>query len=377
MTTSTETGVARRWRAARTPMVIGVLMLLTAVLVAVIANRAERGLLEPDAVDRAGSRALVEVLRGEGVQVELASTLGRAGAAGADATLLVTFPDRLSGAALEQVRDVPADLVLVAPGPAALEVLAPRLDVLAPADVDERAPDCDLAAARAAGSADSGGVAYSLDGPGTGCYPADDGPTLVALDDGDRRVTVLGTPLPLTNGALTRHGNAALAVALLGARPRLVWYLPQVGAAPPAGGPTPLELLPAGWLWGAAQLGVAALLVALWRARRLGPVVTEPLPVVVRSAEAVEGQARLYRTAGVRGHAAEQLRGAATARLCPLLGLPAAADPAAVVASVVGRTDRPGSAVEDLLYGPAPTDDAALVRLAAGLDAVEREVRRS
>ena len=36
------------------------------------------------------------------------------------------------------------------------------------------------------------------------------------------------------------------------------------------------------------QLGVAVVLAAWWRARRLGPVVAEPLPVVVRAAETTE-----------------------------------------------------------------------------------------
>ena len=74
------------------------------------------------------------------------------------------------------------------------------------------------------------------------------------------------------------------------------------------------------------------LLLALWRARRLGPVVAEPLPVVVRAAETVEGRARLYRRGGARGQAA---RGAARRRPVAgsgrALGLPRRADPPAVV----------------------------------------------
>jgi hypothetical protein len=135
--------------------------------------------------------------------------------------------------------------------------------------------------------------------------------------------------------------------------------------------------VPPGWVWATAQLGVAAALAMLWRARRLGPVVTEPLPVVVRSAEAVEGRARLYRRAGARGHAAQVLREASRTRLVPVLGLPDPVEPAAVVEAVAARTGRPAEAVAALLYGSAPVDDAELVALTDELDRVETEVRQS
>ncbi len=63
----------------------------------------------------------------------------------------------------------------------------------------------------------------------------------------------------------------------------------------------------AAWLV-AIQLGVALLLAALWRARRLGPLVTERLPVVVRASETVEGHARLYRSRRARDRVAATLR---------------------------------------------------------------------
>jgi len=107
----------------------------------------------------------------------------------------------------------------------------------------------------------------------------------------------------------------------------------------------------------------------------VGPVVEEPLPVVVRAAEAAEGRARLYRRAGARGRAAQNLRAATLGRLMPLLGQGRAADPVSVTAAVAARAARPAAEVSALLYGAAPADDAALVRLANELDALERMVR--
>jgi hypothetical protein len=118
-------------------------------------------------------------------------------------------------------------------------------------------------------------------------------------------------------------------------------------------------------------------LVALWRGRRLGPVVVEPLPVVVRATETVEGRARLLRAARARGTAAAALREASVARLSDVLGAGTAASPPVVVDAVCRRTGRTSGEVEALLFGDAPGDDAGLVRLANDLDGLEESVRRT
>ena len=125
------------------------------------------------------------------------------------------------------------------------------------------------------------------------------------------------------------------------------------------------------------QLGVALLLAALWRARRLGPLVTERLPVVVRASETVEGHARLYQSRRARDRAAAALRQAAVTRLAPALGLPPNAEPRRRDRGA-GRPVQPRTRreIDAMLYGPAPGSDAELVTLASDLDALEGEVRR-
>jgi Domain of unknown function (DUF4350) len=374
----TDAVVDRRaqWRAARAPVGIGLLVVLAGVLLAVFADRAEQGLLDPAAVDPAGSRAVAELLRDQGVTVDVARTAAEVRSAGPAATVLVPFPERLADAQLSALRESAADLVVVAPGPDVLAVLAPTAEITTWYQlVDVREPGCDLPEAGAAGPVDLGGELYRGDGA-VGCYPSDGGAALLRVP-GARTVTLIGAPDILVNGALAREGNASLALALLGGNPQLLWFLPRA-EGPAVGEERSLdELVAPGWVWGTVQLGVAAVLAVVWRARRLGPVVTEPLPVVVRSAEAVEGRARLYRRAGARGHAAQVLREASRNRLAPVLGLPEPADPAAIAETVAARTGRPAGAVTALLYGSAPVDDAGLVALADELDRVETEVRRS
>ena len=91
---------------------------------------------------------------------------------------------------------------------------------------------------------------------------------------------LLGASAVVQNGFLGVQGNAALALGLAGEHPTLVWYV--ASPADLAGGDTPLSELYPGWVnpvaWLALTVGLAA---AIWRGRRLGPVVIENLPVVV------------------------------------------------------------------------------------------------
>jgi hypothetical protein len=370
-----RTATARR--SARTPLLlVGLLVTVTAVI-AVLAARGNAGDLDPDSYEPGGAHALHQVLTDAGVAVHVVRTVADARAAEGGATLLITEPDLLPATALRDLSQGAAGVVLVAPTPESLAHSVPELIAVSVSDPGNRDPGCALPAAVNAGRVRLGGVGYAAD-PGTDgatlCYAKGPGAALARV--GER--TVLGSGDLLTNHRLDADGNAALALALLGERPDLVWFRPQLDdPALRAGGHKPLTaLLPSEVKWAALQLGIAALLLALWRARRLGPVVTEPLPVVVRAAESTEGLARLYRRAGARQRAATALREATVRRLATRFGLPAAqSDPRALVEAVTAHTGRGATEVGAVLFGAAPDDDAALVALADALDLIERDVR--
>jgi hypothetical protein len=119
------------------------------------------------------------------------------------------------------------------------------------------------------------------------------------------------------------------------------------------------------------------LLIALWQGRRIGPLVAEHLPVVVRASETVEGRGRLYRSRRARDRAADALRTAALQRTLPRLGLGTQSPPAAVVQAVAHRLGSDPALIEHWLYGPPPATDAELVELSRHLDDIERQVARS
>ncbi len=390
--TSASPTARQVWTRARGVVLALVLLLVAALAIAVIRSDTRHGTLDPRSADPYGSLAVAELLADRGVSTRVVTTLAEAdAAAGPDTTLLVAVPDLLTHGQQNQLRSGAADsggrTVLVAPGSWSVERLAPGVVANPATSLDSTlSPDCDLPAARRAGTADTGGIRYTATrSDADECYPSERLATLVRVPDtsGSGDTVVLGAPDILYNDTLDEQGNASLALQLLGSRPHLVWYLPSLSDAPPTDTDDErgfLDLLPSGWLWGTLQLFIAAALAALWRARRLGPLVPEKLPVAIRASETVEGRARLYRKANARDRAATALRSATRTRLAPLIGVPVtqAHAPEALLPALSALLDSrgDGQALHALLFGPPPGDDAALISLADQLDALEREVRR-
>ncbi len=320
--------------------------------------------LDPSSASKDGSKALAVLLGHGGTVVIRTTSLATAEQVGADATVLVTSVDSYSDAQLARLAQLPGRLVLVDPSVSALAALSP--DVSA-ADVTSgpKFPGCTAPAAVAAGRVRLPPSRTYRSASGAVCYRG-------AVIIEPRRV-VLGAAELLRNETLADEGVAALDLNTIsdnGASRLLVWLLPGTEAAGP-GSPSIWALFPGGAHRAFGWLLVLGVLLMLWRGRRLGPAVTEALPVVVRAAEVVEGHGRLYRRAGARDRAAAALRGAALTRLVAHAGLPRGAPTEQVVASAAAATGRPGYDVGHLLGGPAPADDAGLLRLAIDLDALE------
>ncbi|MFD8229789.1 DUF4350 domain-containing protein [Streptomyces massasporeus] len=388
--TSASPTARQVWTRARGIALALVVLLAGAVAIAVVRSDARHGELDPRSADPGGSRAVAELLADRGVDTRVVTTLDEAAtAAGPDTTLLVAAPDLLTPAQQTRLHKAFAGsgsrTVLVASGSASIERLAPGVTADPATSLDSTlAPGCALPAARRAGTADTGGVRYTTTHLGADtCYPSERLATLLRLPDdkGNGDTIALGAPDILLNDRLDEQGNASLALQLLGSRPHLVWYLPSLSdasATTPDDERSFFDLLPSGWLWGTLQLFVAAALAALWRARRLGPLVPEKLPVAIRASETAEGRARLYRKTDARDRAADALRSTTRTRLAPLVGAPVTQThtPEALLPALSAHLHGNGQDLHALLFGPPPSDDAALIALADRLDALEREVRR-
>jgi len=376
---TTGAGLLPRWRRWRAWLVTGLIVLLGGAAIVALHQPAANPYLNPGDVSAIGAHAVTDILTGLGHQVITATSAPAAEReATRGSTLVITSPSYLSPADLEALGRVQASVVLVGPDPAALAAIDAPVGLIGrPQPVVVTAPACRLRAATLAGRADMGGENLLVHSPvmaAQQCYTSTSGPTLVQLQLRGRTVTVLATGAPLTNGRLAAEGNAALGINLLPTH-RIVWLVPGAATVTAAGsGPKSFSsLVPRAAYLVVIQLAIATLLAAGWRARRLGQLVAEPIPVVVRAAETTEGHGRLYLARHARAQAAEALRGAVRGRLEQAAGLPAGSPQDAVVETLAARTAVPAARISDLLYGPAPGTDQALVSLARDLDQLERE----
>ncbi|WP_148611404.1 DUF4350 domain-containing protein [Nocardioides rubriscoriae] len=367
---ATPLGLLRRHRTA----LVVTAFLVLAVVVALLTGGGQTGrdaTYDPDNAGTDGARAVARVLSDQGVELDVVRSAGALADAGAGTgtTVVVTSAEQLGASTVERLRrdTAGATVVVVDPGPALLDLLG----------LPGSAGDADTEQPVAASCDDPryAGLDIEVDGatrmPGDGCF--DD--TLVTVDD----LTLLGAPQLLTNDQVLRADNAAVALRLLGQQARVVWYVASYDDLVGDDGVDFWSLVPDWVRPGFGLLVLVVLALVLWRGRRLGPLATEPLPVVVRAIETTRSLGRLYRRSGDRGHAAATLRAATRARVRTRMRLGPATDEQTLVRDVARHVGRPEAEVADLLAATArpPATDRDLISLAAALAALEEEVRRS
>ncbi len=353
--------------------------MLGGLLAAVLTSPGQHGDLDPRSYDSFGAHALSALLAQRGTQLTtVTGTTAALAQASAGSTLVVVHLERLTDAELASLTSTPANLFLV--GADSLTLANLRVEAHAAGFADATtsvAPACNLPAATTAGSVRLDGPTYRPPSGGHACYPFGDGFGLVTYDAGGRQVTLLSSGTPLANGELGKDGDAALALGLLDATPRVVWLVPDL--VPASAGDehrSVTSLLPSRLKWATLQLAIAVVVVALWRGRRFGRLVAERVPVVVRQSESVFGRARLYRRTRARDVAAAALRAGAHDRMARRLGLSLVTSREGVVEAVARRSGRTTTDVDRLLYGSTPVDDQALVTLARELTTLEQEALR-
>jgi hypothetical protein len=365
---------------------IGLVFVIVAVIVFAVTRPREREIdfLSPTSGSPDGARAVVNVLRDQGVDVEPATTLAEVRAVDSDpaATTLLLYD-----AYLVLGEDQHRELLRLADRVVVLDAVDTELDVFAPGVIYDgngfgqtfRA-DCDLPAAQKAETVAGSPYLYDIgeaDNDVTGCFETGDGlHAVVDTRTSGADVTIVGISQVFTNSRILDAGNAAFALNLVGEHETLIWYRPDLseldsGEIPTAVGLTPPWVTPLILL--VLLFGLAA---AIWRGRRLGALVTERLPVVVRANETMEGRARLYERAGSREHALDSLRIGAISRLAKLSGLPRRATFDEVIDAVAALTGRSGDDLSALLVDRIPGSDGDLVELSDDLLLLEAELTR-
>jgi hypothetical protein len=355
-----------------------------ALVVAVAGRGAEEGNpLDPASPGPLGTKGLVEVLRGLGGRVTVSA--GQPGT-GTDTALLLSddlTPQRRQGL-LDWVRRG-GTLVVADPssGVTRVEPAGSTRVGLLDAEIERRCAEPALRDAERVAA--PGGVVFEIpEGQGApgnrpdatqACFPRNDGAWLLVQPLGGGTVVRLGGASALVNQELGEADNAILLASLL---------VPVEGTAVqvlqpplPGGGTAGLGDLIAPRvrlaLW---QLVLAFVLLALWRARRLGRPVAEPQPVQLPGAELVVAVGNLLQRAKGRGQAAGLLTDDLRRSLAERLGLPPSTPADQVADTVAERTGIPRERVLRTLTRTTPRDEAELVALSQAADTIRREVTR-
>ncbi|CAN5511045.1 DUF4350 domain-containing protein [soil metagenome] len=348
--------------------------------------------LDPDNPHSNGMQALAQVLDDQGVSVEVARGVEELpGDSAQGATVMVVTTDYLSPSSGQALLDYSQDA-------SSLVVLSPTDTLQATFDIDATvvdrltttpmSPEC---AARwwAEGERVTHGdalididqsVPADTDQSVTTCVPPSAGFNaggsqsgyLVELDQGDNPPIILaGLSQSWTNQHILNEANAATSLRVLGQSDRLIWLIPSISDAGDLPARGLFDVLPDA-VAPAMVLFVCALgMLALVMGRRLGPVSTEPLPVVIRAIETTVSRGRLYAEARDRSRALASLQLASRRRLATRLGLAARAEPEDVVAAVARATGRRTDDIRRLLADARVDDDSTLVAIARDVRALE------
>ncbi len=337
---------------------------------------------DPDNPAFNGAQALARVLSAQGVDVVVARGQDalRAATVDADTTVVVSYSSPLRESTVTTLAALTRSaerLVLVRPERRVLRQLAPEMSVR-DAYRQSLVSACDTSDVRPEERLSASQTEYAYRIPTNACFLTEGYAVYLqapaSLQHGP--LVLLGSIDIVTNERIVQDANAAIAIRTLGHSSRLVWYVPDLLDAPVSSRDQSEQFFP-DWLGPMVLLaGFAVLALMLWRGRRLGRLVTEPLPVVIRAVETTESRGRLYRKARDGTRASAVLREATRRRLTAYLGLPAPSHPGAVTSAVAEAAGWPSERVEWLLFGPPPRNDADLLSLAVQLSDLEKETRR-
>ena len=361
------------------------LIVILAVSVAVTSKQPDYDPLSVDNLTDTGSHAVAQILRDQGVEVTQFKTLARVVVTDpSTTTLVIAGGQNLTDAQITSVLAFKGDVLFIGASDALAPAVDPNLAVtydFLPETVDAACADPDATAAQRmrvefTGLQRVGNTDSAL------CFANRSdvyGMAVVTSPSGTR--TIVTNPAVYQNSALLTDGNAALSLRTAGHHQHVAWYVGSYFDSTllsDSNGPTDVEInadfMPPGVGTALYALALAALVGALWKGRRFGPLAVEPLPVVVRASEATRGRARLYRRGRSYGRATAALRAASAKRMGSRLGVPRTTAREGMVDAVQRATGVSSQDIARILYGPPPTSEAEMMDVVDQLDELEGKV---
>ncbi|VEI12894.1 DUF4350 domain-containing protein [Trueperella bialowiezensis] len=358
-------------RSTGSTIVIAVIVIVSILVIAVVRLPSQGRRLSPESAAPDGTHALAQILRDHGVKVSEVTPLEALTLATPETTLLID-PEAMVGDTLaKDLIATRANIIVTADMLLKMWGFEGDVNYLQPTLLT---PKCDDPDALAAGTIGPISSVFVPDDPRsvTGCFPADGGFAWVQSAD-NPHVTLVADTSILTNAKLAQAGNTAFLMRKLGAHPHVYWVSGSGDEDAPR-----RSRMSAGlpdWFYPVA--GALALSLgwwALYRSRRFGKLVAEPLPVVVPAAETTRGRSILYQRGKNHQHAAQALRAGTIARVGSGRGIRAEANPDVVISTLAQASGYPPDVVADLFYERRVNNDRELTDLATDLRRFERDL---
>jgi hypothetical protein len=357
--------------ASRTPLLIGAGLLVSLIVIGLVAGSGDSPQsgppYSPSSTGSSGTRALVLLLGELGADVRVGQRIPDA-----DTRVALLLHDGLDAAARSQLEGWVRDggtLVLTDPE----SPLSPGTTGFSGAGPADRG-NCDIEGLDGVERLDIPfGVDVRARTRSQSCFGDGRSAFIVRSPFGEGAIITIGGPDVFTNAVLAAADNSVLAGRLL---------LPSEGGSvavldpnPPGSGTTTLGDLIADRVYQAMlQLGVAFIIYALWRSRRVGRPVTEPQPVAIAGSQFVRAVGGLQHRSGATDRAASTLRVDTRRLLSNRFGVPLTMDSATLAELTASRTGLDRTQVAAAL-GDAPIlDEASLVSLGQQLDTIRQEV---
>jgi hypothetical protein len=374
-----DRGSGRGWL----PAAAAVAAALALLLVLAALDRGGDVPLDPRSHARLGTSAMVALARELGAEVDVGGRVPDLGA-GTGPDVIVVLTDVLDPGQREALMswvERGGRLVVTDPGSALVPEWTATFDTVAELGLPRTlASRCEIGALDGidvAGIAPrNGGVLYRPRGAADTCVEHAGGAYIVATGRGEGSIVAVGGSGMVVNAAIARGENAPVVAALVAPERGTGVLVLEPGAVAGAGGGerTLAELVPSGVWRAIAQLGLAFLVYALWRARRLGRPVAETQPVAVAGSELVVAVGNLLDRTGSTAHAADLLRADLRRFLANHLGMPPASPPGVLAEVAAARSGADPDRLRWALDPRPVTGDADLVALAHTIDRIREEV---
>lgn len=328
--------------------------------------------LSPESTSGNGLRALVLLAESFGADVDIID-----GAPGADRTVAFMAADRYGRTdttAMRQWIRRGGTLVVTDPQSSFVPNLGGPFGSGIVSDDSIGAGDCTIRALSNASSV-SVGSAFVFRPPSgsTRCFTVDGSALVVAIPEGSGTIVAVGGSSLFENSRLDDADNAVVAVDLLAPKQGTKVAFVR-GPSFGEGDETLWGLIRPGIRYGFLQIGLAFLVYAIWRGRRLGRPVLEIPRIEIEGSELITAVGHLLERTNSPFYAAAVLRADARRELARVVGGARADDPATLALLLDARLGTGRDRVHALLADSPVADEAQLVVLAQQLQSLREEV---